>query len=178
MGEVRIAPLTDAPPVRAALARMLIEVVAGGGSVGFMHPLSGEDADRFWSRSLEAAARGERVVLGAFDGEGLIGTVTLQLTCPPNQPHRAEIAKMMTAVAHRGRGIASALLREAEAIAVSQRKTMLVLDTATEDGASALYERMGFIFAGELPDYAYKPYGGLTGSRLYWKRLSPAAPGR
>jgi ribosomal protein S18 acetylase RimI-like enzyme len=172
MTEVRISPLTDAPQIRAALSQLLVEVVASGGSVGFMHPLSAEAAEAFWSASLEAAAGGERLVLGAFDGEDLIGTVTLQLACPPNQPHRGEIAKMMTAVAYRGRGVASALLREAEAVALSRGKTMLVLDTASEDGASGLYERMGFVFAGELPDYAYKPHGGLTGTRLYWKRLS------
>ena len=171
MGDLRIAPLTDAAHVRAALAPLLIDVVANGGSVGFMHPLSRQDADAFWAGSLAAAARGERVVLGGFDDEALVGTVTLQLACPPNQPHRGEIAKMMTAVACRGRGIASALLREAEAIARAQGKTMLVLDTASEGGASGLYERAGFSFAGELPDYAYKPHGGLTGTRLYWKRL-------
>ena len=178
MGKIRIAPLTDTSQVRAALSQMLIDVVANGGSVGFMHPLSPEDADRFWSGSLEAAAREERVVLGAFDAGAVIGTVTLQLACPPNQPHRAEIAKMMTAVPHRGRGVASALLREAEAMALAEDKTMLVLDTASEGGASGLYERAGFVFAGELPDYAFKPHGGLTGTRLYWKRLTPAAPGR
>jgi ribosomal protein S18 acetylase RimI-like enzyme len=172
MGEVRIAPLADEPSVRAALGRMLVEVVADGGSVGFMHPLGIDEAEGFWSGSLQAAKRGERVVLGAFDDEDLIGTVTLQLACPPNQPHRGEIAKMMTAVSHRGRGIASALLRQAEVIAASKGKTMLVLDTASEEGASGLYERMGFVFAGELPDYAYKPHGGLTGTRLYWKRLT------
>jgi ribosomal protein S18 acetylase RimI-like enzyme len=171
MGEIRIASLSDAPAIRAALAEMLIEVVADGGSVSFMHPLSREAADGFWSGSLEAAERGERVVLGAFEDEALIGTVTLQLACPPNQPHKGEIAKMMTLPSHRGRGIASALLHEAEGIAVAKGKTMLVLDTASDGGASGLYERMGFVFAGELPDYAYKPHGGLTGTRFYWKRL-------
>ena len=83
-------------------------------------------------------------MLGAFDGEHLIGTVTLLLDLPPNQPHRAEIAKMMTRISHRGRGVATALMREAEAIAVARGRTLLVLDTAVEDGASWLYERMGF----------------------------------
>ena len=172
MPEIRIAPLADTAPVRAALARLLIEVVAHGGSVGFMHPLSDEAAERFWAGSLNAADAGERMVLGAFDDEMLIGTVTLQLARPPNQPHRGEIAKMMTAPSHRGRGVASALLSKAEAIAATRGKTMLVLDTASEGGASGLYERLGFVFAGELPDYAYKPHGGLTGTRLYWKRLA------
>ena len=89
----------------------------------------------------------------------------------PANPHRGEIAKMMTRVSHRGRGIASALLGEAERLAVAHGRTLLVLDTATDGGASALYERMGFVFAGEIPDYALKPHGGLTGTRLYFKRV-------
>ena len=171
MSGVRIVPLTAGSSARDALSDLLIEVVAAGGSVSFMHPLPVEAANTFWERSLAAADRGERVVLGAFDGDALVGTVSLLLDCPPNQPHRAEIAKMMTRVRHRGRGIASALLWEAERLAVAHGRTLLVLDTATDGGASALYERLGYTFAGEIPDYALKPHGGLTGTRLYWKRV-------
>jgi ribosomal protein S18 acetylase RimI-like enzyme len=108
------------------------------------------------------------------DGAALVGTVSLLLDCPPNQPHRAEIAKMMTRPSHRGRGVATALLRAAEAAAAARRRTLLTLDTAAEDGASGLYEKAGFSFAGEIPDYALKPHGGLTGTRLCWKRISAA----
>jgi ribosomal protein S18 acetylase RimI-like enzyme len=111
------------------------------------------------------------VVLGAWDGEVLAGTVTLLLNCPPNQPHRGEIAKLMTRVSHRRRGIAAALMRAAERIAVERGRTLLVLDTATDGGASELYEGLGYSFAGEIPDYALKPHGGLTGTKLYWKRI-------
>ncbi len=121
---------------RDALSDLLIEAVAGGASVSFMHPITRETADGFWDRALAAAARDERVVLGAFDGEALVGTVTLLLDCPDNQPHRAEIAKMITRLSHRGRGIATALLREAEGLAVERSRTLLVLDTATDGGAS------------------------------------------
>ena len=95
---------------------MLVETVANGGSVSFMHPLSLQEAKAFWRNSLGSADRGERIVLGAFDGEELIGTVTLLLELSQNQPHRAEIVKMMTRISHRHRGIATALLREAERI--------------------------------------------------------------
>jgi ribosomal protein S18 acetylase RimI-like enzyme len=139
-----------------------------------MHPLSREAASRFWQGSLAAADRGERIVLGAFDRDTLIGTVTLLLDLPPNQPHRAEIAKMMTRLNHRHRGVATALLRAAEQIAIDRGRTLLVLDTAVEDGASALYERVGFQLAGIIPDYALKPHGGLTGTMIYWKRLAEA----
>jgi ribosomal protein S18 acetylase RimI-like enzyme len=166
-----IALLTATSETLAMLADMLVETVAHGGSVSFMHPLAPEDAARFWAGALAAAARGERQVFGAWDGPRLVGTVTLLLDLPPNQPHRAELAKMMTRVSHRNRGIATALMQAAEAAALAAGRTLLVLDTAAEGGASVLYERLGFTFAGEIPDYALKPHGGLTPTRLYWKRI-------
>jgi ribosomal protein S18 acetylase RimI-like enzyme len=171
MSEITIAPLTDEPATRAALTEMLIEAVAGGGSVSFMHPLPAKQADAFWRNSLAAAGRDERIILGAFDADGLIGSVTLLLDLPPNQPHRAEIAKVMTRVSHRGRGVARTLMRAAESLAVARGRTLLVLDTATEDGASGLYEGLGFTLSGIIPDYALKPHGGLTGTMIYWKRI-------
>jgi ribosomal protein S18 acetylase RimI-like enzyme len=172
---IRIAALTAAPAIRTALSTMLIETVAHGGSVSFLHPLAPETADTFWRDSLAAAARGERILFGAFDGESLVGTVTLLLGLPPNQPHRAEIAKMMTRVSHRHRGIATALLAAAERAAIAHGRWLLVLDTAVDEGASGLYERVGFTLSGIIPDYAYKPHGGLTGTMLYWKRLQQPA---
>jgi ribosomal protein S18 acetylase RimI-like enzyme len=175
MSHVTIKPIDDAPALCGALSELLIETVASGGSVSFMHPLARDDADAFWRDSLGAAVRGERIVLGAFDGDDLIGTVTLLLKLPPNQPHRAEIAKMMTRVAHRGRGIATALMRAAEQLAIAHGRTLLVLDTAEEEGAGPLYERLGFKLTGLIPDYALKPHGGLTGTLIYWKRIGVAA---
>lgn len=171
MPEIKIAPLHSSPSIRTALSEMLIEAVASGGSVSFMHPLALETADAFWRDSLASADRGERIVLGAFDEEFLIGTVTLLLDLPPNQPHRAEIAKMMTRISHRGRGIAKALMQAAERMAAERGRTLLVLDTAAEDGASGLYEAIGFKLTGVIPDYALKPHGGLTGTMIYWKRI-------
>jgi len=173
MADIIIKKIGASPDICAALAEILVEVVANGGSVSFMHPLPWEKAYAFWIQSLAAAGRGERVVLGAYDGDTLAGTVTVLLDLPPNQPHRAEIAKMMTRLSHRGQGVASALLREAEAVAAKARRTLLVLDTATDGGAATLYERQGYTLAGEIPDYALKPHGGLTGTRIYWKRIAP-----
>ena len=175
MPEIKITPLIWWPSTRAALIEMLIETVAHGGSVGFMHPLAPEQADAFWKASLAAADRGERIVLGAFDANDLIGTVTLQLALPPNQPHRAEIAKMMTRISHRRQGVARALLQTAESMAVARGRTLLVLDTAVKDGAAGLYERLGFKLAGIIPDYALKPHGGLTGTMIYSKRIGETA---
>src|SRR5438105_10167743 len=175
MAGIQIKTLKSSPDTCAALSEMLVEAVANGGSVSFMHPLSLEAADAFWRDSLASAARGERIVFGAFDGENLIGTVTLLLSLPPNQPHRAEIAKMMTRLSHRHRGIATALLREAERLALARGRWLLVLDTAEDEGASGLYERLGFKLTGVIPDYALRPRGGLTGTLIYWKRLNESA---
>jgi ribosomal protein S18 acetylase RimI-like enzyme len=171
MPEIAVTSLSASPETIAMLSEILIETVANGGSVSFMHPLAMDTASGFWRGALAAADRGERVVLGAWSGGVLAGTVTLLLDCPPNQPHRAEIAKLMTRLSHRGRGVAMALMRAAEALAVARGRRLLVLDTATDGGASRLYERLGFTLTGEIPDYALKPHGGLTGTLIYWKRI-------
>jgi GNAT superfamily N-acetyltransferase len=137
-----------------------------------MHPLSREDATAFWTRSLAAADSGSRVVLAAMDDGQVVSTVTLHLDCPPNQPHRGEIAKMMTRLSHRGRGIARAVMIEAERIARERGRTLLTLDTADDGGAGPFYEKLGFVKVGHIPGYALKPHGGLCGTIIYYKRLS------
>ena len=176
MSNIEISELRASSTTCEMLCGLLIETVANGGSVSFMHPLQPEAAGAFWSNALAAATRGERMVMGAWDGERLVGTVTLLLDCPPNQPHRAEIAKLMTRLSHRGRGVAASLMQTAENLAVKRGRTLLVLDTATDGGASTLYERLGFTLAGEIPDYAFKPHGGLSGTRIYWKRIGACIP--
>jgi ribosomal protein S18 acetylase RimI-like enzyme len=170
----QIVSLGPTPEAIAGLTDILIEAVASGASVSFMHPLAHEVAEAFWTRSLAAAEAGDRVVLGAVDDGNLVGTVTLHLDCPPNQPHRGEIAKLMTRVAWRGLGIGQALMLEAERIACERGRTLLTLDTGTDDGAGPLYEKLGFTPAGVIPDYAYKPYGGLQATIIYWKRIGPS----
>jgi ribosomal protein S18 acetylase RimI-like enzyme len=168
-----ITVLRDSVETRAQLTEMLIEVVADGGSVSFMHPLDAAAAGTYWAGALAAAARDERVVLGAREGNVLVGTVTLLLDLPPNQPHRAEVAKLMTRPSWRGQGIATTLMRAVETIAVELGRTLLVLDTAVDGGAAGLYQRLGFHLTGEIPDYAFKPRGGLTGTLIFWKRIGP-----
>ncbi|WP_370676234.1 GNAT family N-acetyltransferase [Pleomorphomonas sp. PLEO] len=172
MPDITIHPLGLNSPTVDALAALIVDIVAGGGSVSFMHPLSVEDARIFWRGSLATADEGRRVVLGAFDGDALVGTLTLLLDCPPNQPHRAEFAKMMTRPSHRGRGIATALIGAAEQVARAKGRTLIVLDTASDGGAGPLYERRGFRLAGEVPNYALKPHGGYTGTLYYYKELA------
>jgi GNAT superfamily N-acetyltransferase/general stress protein 26 len=171
-----IVSLRSTPEAIAALAELLTETVAGGASVSFMYPLAPEVAAAFWTNSLAAADAGGRVVLGAMEDGKLVGTVTLLLDFPPNQPHRGEIAKMMTCVNRRGRGIARALMVEAERIAVERGRTLLTLDTGTDDGAGAFYAKLGFVQAGVIPDFALKPFGGLQGTTIYWKRIGATGP--
>ncbi|CDX35165.1 GCN5-related N-acetyltransferase [Mesorhizobium sp. SOD10] len=171
MDSLEIQALSDDAATVAMLAELLIGTVAAGGSVSFMHPLSAAAARDFWRKSLAAAARGERAVLGAWQGDALAGTVTLLLDFQPNQPHRAEIAKLMTGRDYRGRGVATRLMHAAEELAVQKGRTLLVLDTASEEGAAGLYEKLGFTLTGEIPDFALKPHGGLTGTLMYWKRI-------
>ena len=169
-----IRPLNSHPETIEQLSSLLIETVAAGGSVSFMHPLSVVDAEAFWTKSLAAADRDERIVLGAEIDGAIAATVTLDLATPPNQPHRADIAKLMTRVARRGQGLARALMLEAERLAAARGRTLLTLDTAEEDGAAGFYDRLGYQRAGVIPEYALKPHGSLTGTILYFKRLGPA----
>lgn len=168
---ITIAVLKKEPKVVAALAELLIDTVANGGNISFIHPVPPALAHSFWEDSLAAAQRGERVIFGAYDGDSLIGTTTLLYMWMPNQPHRAEIAKMMTSVQYRGQGIARALLQAAEQTAIESGRTLLTLDTAAEDGGAQFYERLGFARAGMIPGYALKPLGGFTGTIFYYKRI-------
>jgi len=155
----------------AALSEVLVEAVGDGASVSFMAPLAPEQAAAFWTRSLAEADAGRRVVLGALDDGHLVGTVTLHLDCPPNQPHRGEIAKLITRLSHRRRGVGSALMQEAERLARERGRTLLTLDTGVDDGAGLLYDQLGYVRAGVIPDYALKPHGGLQGTIIFWKRI-------
>ncbi len=116
-------------------------------------------------------------MLGAFDNAALIATVTLHGVGWPNQPHRAEIAKLMTRVAHRGRGVGATLMAEAERLAAIDGRTLITLDTAEDDGAGGFYERLGYERCGRIPDYALRPHRGLTATIIYAKRLPPPANG-
>jgi ribosomal protein S18 acetylase RimI-like enzyme len=166
-----IETLTSQPEIIDELADLIIEIVANGGSVSFMHPLSRRTATAFWEGSLALADAGERVVLGAREDGKLIATVTLLLKCPENQPHRAEIAKLMTRVSRRGQGVARALVTEAVRIAAEKGRTLLNLDTAADEGAAGFYESLGFKKSGVIPDYALKPHGGFTDTIIYWKQI-------
>jgi GNAT superfamily N-acetyltransferase len=159
------------------LCDVLIDCVDGGASVSFMAPLSRERALAFWHSVMRGAAAGERLLLVARDGGGRIdGTVQVVLAQPENQPHRADIAKMLVHRRARRQGLGEALMQAAEQAARDARKTLLVLDTVTGGDAERLYDRVGWQRVGDIPGYALWPNGGLCGTTLYYKALqSPAA---
>lgn len=154
-----------------ALAELLMDCVEGGASVSFMSPLSPERALAFWRRAIESAAKGERVLLVAEDERGIVGTVQVVLDQPENQPHRADVSKMLVYRHARRRGIGESLMRAAEAAAKAHGKTVLVLDTATPE-AERLYERCGWTRCGVIPNYALLPQGGFCDTTYFYRVLS------
>lgn len=155
-----------------ALADVLIDCVEGGASVSFMLPLTRDRALGFWRRVAAAVAAGARVVLLAEDDRGLCGTVQLILDLPENQPHRADVAKMLVHRRARRRGVGEALMRAAESEARARERTLLVLDTVTGGDAARLYERLGWIRAGDIPRFALFPGGGHCGTTYYYRDLA------
>jgi GNAT superfamily N-acetyltransferase len=159
----------------AQLADLLIDCVAGGAPVTFMHPVSPQKAEAFWRGVAAGVASGSRALLVAEDESGVVGTVMLVLDLPENQPHRAEIAKMLVHARARRRGIGAALMRAAEATAVECGRTLVVLDTATGSDAERLYARLGWQRVGEIPDFSLTPHGGMTAT-TYFYRVLPGEP--
>lgn len=153
-----------------ALAGVLVDCVDGGASVGFMHPLTCERALEFWRRVAGGVARGERALLVAEDGDGILGTVQLVLDQPENQPHRADLSKMLVHRRARRRGVGDALMRAAERAARESGKSLLVLDTA-DATAARLYARNGWIACGTVPGYALLPRGGACATTFFYRQL-------
>jgi GNAT superfamily N-acetyltransferase len=153
------------------LAALLIDCVDGDASASFMYPLAAETARAFWRRVATGVAAGERAILVAEDADGIVGTVQLILAQPENQPHRADLAKMLVHRRARRRGLGAALIAAAEQMGRDCGKTLLVLDTETGSDAERLYARMGWIRVGEIPDYALRPRGGLVPTTVFYRRL-------
>ncbi len=154
------------------LANVLIDCVEGGASVSFMLPLPRDKAEAFWHGVSEGVGKNERVLLIAEDTDGeVLGTVQLVTAQPDNQPHRADIAKMLVHRKARRRGIAQQLMAAVEQEALKEGKTVLVLDTVTGGDAERLYQRAGWLRAGAIPNYALMPDGELCGTTFYYKHL-------
>lgn len=175
--------MSDVPTIRrvaadevnaciGALADVLIDCVESGASVSFMHPLSREKALGFWRSVADGVRRGERALLVAEAGEGqVVGTVQLVLAQPENQPHRADVGKMLVRRDARRRGVAQRLMAAVDEVARSERRTVLVLDTVTGGDAERLYQRAGWTRVGDVPNYALMPDGEFCSTTFYYRHL-------
>jgi GNAT superfamily N-acetyltransferase len=156
--------------VLEALAEVLVDCVAGGASVSFMEPFSRERALTYWRGVASDVASDSRALIVAEDGDGICGTVQLMLSQPENQPHRADVAKMLVHRRARHRGVGAALLRTAEEVARDCGRCLLVLDTASAD-AARLYGRHGWVRVGVIPNYALLPRGGYCDTTVFYREL-------
>jgi len=154
------------------LADVLIDCVEGGASVSFMDPLTRERAEGFWRRVADGVHAGRRALVVAEDEQGICGTVQLLLDLPENQPHRADVAKMLVHRRARRQGVGAALMHAAEATARDCGRTVLVLDTVTGGDAERLYTRLGWQRVGEVPKYALMPRGEFCSTTFFYKDLS------
>lgn len=165
---VRITELEDISAHLDPLTDLLADAVDSGASVSFMRSTTREELRAFWRRIAEG--RVARVV-GAFDGERLVGAVMLRLDTPPNQPHRADVAKLLVHREARRRGIGRALMAALEAMARDANRTLLVLDTVTGSVAERLYTQLGWTRVGVIPNYALFPDGRLCDTTVFFKQL-------
>jgi GNAT superfamily N-acetyltransferase len=172
MGDIQIRCLsTIGDREIEGLSDVLIDCVEGGASVSFMLPMSRTKAETFWRAVAVSVARGERVVLTAEDETGaIVGTAQVILAQPENQPHRGDLAKMLVHRRARRRGVGAALLVAAERSALDAGKTLLVLDTASDD-AERLYARQGWQRCGQIPNYALMPDGTPCATTYFFKSL-------
>jgi GNAT superfamily N-acetyltransferase len=173
-GSVQIRRLMTATDAEIrGLAEVLIDCVLGGASVSFMSPLSLDKAIAFWGGVAAQLAEGRRALLIAEDAQGIVGTVQLVFDLPENQPHRADLSKMLVHRRARRQGVGEALLGAAEGIARDNGKWLLVLDTASGD-AERLYARAGWIRVGVVPGFALWPEGGLCDTTFFYRTLKSA----
>src|SRR5438874_12672778 len=153
------------------LVDVLIDCVEGDASVSFMHPLTRDRAVAFWQRVAQGVVAGQRALLVAEDAQGICGTVQLVFDLPENQPHRADLAKMLVHRRVRRRGLGAALMAAAESMARQCGKTLLVLDAVTGGDAARLYERLGWMRVGDIPNYALMPRGCLCSTTALARHL-------
>lgn len=172
MIEIRELDGTEGRLHLGALAEVLLDCVEGGASVSFMAPLPRASAEAFFEKSIQGVQQGDRVLLAAFSDSKLVGTVQILIATPPNQPHRADIAKLLVLRSARGQGVGARLMERVEEVSRHRGKTLLVLDTVTGGDAEKLYTRLGWTRAGVIPNYALYPDGRWCDTTIFWKQLS------
>jgi GNAT superfamily N-acetyltransferase len=163
------APIADS--ALDELASVLVDCVAGGASVSFMAPFSHHDGLKFFRKVSASVADGDTVLLAArLDGR-IVGTVQLGLDTPPNQPHRADVKKMLVHRSARRSGVGAALMTAVEDEARRRGRWLLVLDTVPGENGYRLYKRAGWTESGIIPNYALFPDGRLCDTAMFWKQL-------
>jgi GNAT superfamily N-acetyltransferase len=173
MSDLDIAGLTpvEARAAAAELGAVLADCVAGGASVGFMAGYTSEDGAAFFAKVAGEVERGETALLVARERGRIVGTVQLGLATMPNQPHRADVKKMLVLRGVRGRGVGAALLAAVEDEARSRGRTLLVLDAVTGNDGYRLYARGGWSIVGDIPDYALFPDGRPCSTTVFYKNV-------
>ena len=169
--EIRRLGATELHGQLDGLAAVLVDCVEGGASVSYMAPFSHGQARSVFEAVAGEVDQGRRLLLAAFAEDELVGTVQVVFAIPPNQPHRADIAKLLVRSSARRRGIAQRLMEQAEQEALAEGKTLLVLDTVTGDDAERLYARLGWTRVGVIPGYALYPDGRPCDTTVFWKAL-------
>lgn len=153
------------------LCDLLIDCVDGGASVSFMWPMTRAKAESYWRDVGQSLSRGERVLIVAEDDTGVVGTAQAIWAWPENQPHRADVSKMLVHRRARRKGVGQAVLAAAERAAFEAGRTLLVLDTGSAD-AERLYERGGWQRVGSVPHYALMPDGAPCATVFFYKDLA------
>lgn len=172
MTTIRLLGAAEARAAIPDLCDVLADCVNGGASVGFMQPHGLEDGEPYWQGVADAVDAGATLLLVAeMDGK-VVGTVQIGAAQMPNQPHRADLKKLLVHRSARGKGLARLLMDAAERQAASRGKSILVLDTATGSDAEAIYPRLGWERVGVIPDYALWPQGGFCASTFFYKRIA------
>jgi GNAT superfamily N-acetyltransferase len=172
MVEIRRLTATEGQQYVAALAGVLLDCVQGGASVSFMASLTKAEAESFFEKAVDGVQRGERILLAAFIDSQLVGTVQIILATPPNQPHRADVAKLLVLRSARKQGVGARLMESVDEASRLAGKTLLVLDTVTGDSAERLYSRLGWNKVGVIPNYALYPDGRYCDTTVFWKQVS------
>jgi GNAT superfamily N-acetyltransferase len=172
MVEIRELSADEASQYVSALANVLLDCVEGGASVSFMALLSKATAESFFEKVAAGVKAGERILLAAFVDTKLVGTVQILTATPPNQLHRADVAKLLVMRSARAQGAATRLMEHVEDASRRAGKTLLVLDTVTGGDAERLYLRLGWTKAGIIPNYAMFPDGAMCDTTIFWKSLS------
>ncbi|MFN8498426.1 MAG: GNAT family N-acetyltransferase [Anaerolineae bacterium] len=170
---VTIVPVNreEAPAVMNGLVAVLQDSVDNGASVGFLPPLSADEARAYWTKALDQVADGERLLLVAWCDGRIVGTVALGLETRPNGSHRAEVQKLLVHSAYRRRGIAQALMAAVEDAARADGRKLLVLDTREGDAAETLYQRIGYTRLGSIPGYARNADGSFDPTVIFYRPL-------